>query len=138
MSDLHTEGLQFLLEVAFSEEQTVPANFYMALGSDGDPTEGEGLADITELTGNGYARQLVASDNTDMVTSAAGTGDYKVTTKTVTFTASGGAWTAANVVYLATTVDNTGKLIASATISPARTLQDQDTLDVSLIIQLNG
>ena len=138
MSDLHTEGLQFLLEVAFSEEQSVPTNYYMALGSSGDPAEGEGLSDITELSGNGYAREVVVSNNTDMVTSAAGTGDYKVTTKTVTFTASGGAWSAANVVYLATTTDDAGKLIASATISPARTLQDQDTLDVSLVIQLNG
>lgn len=139
MSDeLCTEGLQFLLEAAFSEEQSVPANFYIGLCTDASVAEDAALADLIELSGNGYARQTVASDNTDFTSAGAGTNDRKVTTKTVTFTASGGAWSGAVHAFLATTIDDTGKLIAAAALSTTRTLQDGDSLQVSMVLQLNG
>lgn len=139
MSDeLCTEGLQFILEAAFSEEQAVPANFYVGLCTDASVAEDASLADLTELSGNGYSRQTVASDNTDFTSAAAGTNDRKVTTKTVTFTASGGAWSGAVHAFIGTTTDDSGKLVAVAALSTTRTLQDGDSLQVSMVIQLNG
>jgi hypothetical protein len=139
MSDeLCTEGLQFILEAAMTEEQSVPANFYIGLCTDVSVAEDASLADLTELSGNNYSRQTVASDNVDLTSATAGTNDRKVTTKTVTFTASGGAWSGAVHAFIGTTVDDSGKLVAVAALSATRTLQDGDSLQVSMVIQLNG
>jgi hypothetical protein len=136
-AEVHTEGLQFLLEVAFSEEQSVPASFYIALATDVSLAEGAALTDITEVSGSGYARQAVTSNNTDFTSAATGTNDRKTTTSTETFTATG-AWTGAKTVYLATTSDDTGKLIMSAPLSQTRTLANTDTLQVALELTLTG
>jgi hypothetical protein len=133
MAELHTEGLQFILEVAFSEEQSVPANFYIGLATDTSLAEDAALTDLTEVSGTGYARQTVASNNTDFTSASTGTNDRKMTTKTVTFTA-GGTWTGAKTVFLATSSDSSGKLIASAALSETRTLSDGDTLQVAIEI----
>jgi hypothetical protein len=136
-AELHTPGLQFLLEVAFSEQQSVPANFYIGLATDVSLAEDATLASFTEVSGTGYARQTVASNNTDFTSATTGTNDRKVTTKTVTFTA-GGTWTGANTVFLATTVDGSGKLIASAPLSVTRTLSSGSSLTVAMEIDLTG
>jgi hypothetical protein len=136
-AEVHTEGLQFMLEVSFSEEQSVPANFYIGLATDASLAEDASLGDQTEVSGTGYARQAVASDNVDFTSASTGTNDRKITTKTVTFTA-GGTWTGANTVFLATTINDTGKLIASAPLSETRTLVVDDTLTVAMQIDLTG
>ena len=136
-AELHTDGLQFILEVAFTEEQSVPANFYIGLATDASLAETASLGDQTEVSGTDYVRQAVASDNVDITSAATGTNDYKVTTKTVTFTA-GGTWTGAKTVFLATTLNDTGVLIASAALSETRTLEDTDTLTIAIQIDLTG
>lgn len=136
-AELHTDGLQFLLEVTFTEEQSVPANYYIGLATDASLSETASLGDQTEVSGTSYARQAVASDNVDITSAATGTNDYKVTTKTVTFTA-GGTWTGANTVFLATTSNDSGVLIASAPLSETRTLEDTDTLTIAIQIDLTG
>ncbi len=136
-AELHTDGLQFILEVTFTEEQSVPASFYIGLATDASLSETASLGDQTEVSGTGYARQAVASDNVDITSAATGTNDYKVTTKTVIFTAAG-TWTGANTVFLATTLNDTGVLIASAPLSETRTLEDTDTLTVAIQIDLTG
>ena len=136
-AELHQEGLQYLLEVAFTEEQSVPANFYIGLATDAALAENASLGDQTEVSGTGYARQTVASNNVDITSATVGTNDRKITTKTVTFTA-GGTWTGANTVFLATSSDDSGKLIASAPLSETRTLTDNSTLSVAIEIDLTG
>ena len=136
-AELHAEGLQYLLEVAMSEQQSIPANFYIGLATDVSLAEDATLASLTEVSGTGYARQAVASDNIDLTSAATGTNDRKITTKTVTFTA-GGVWTGAKTAFLATTIDGTGKLLASAPLSLTRTLGDGDSLNVSMVITLAG
>jgi len=114
---LHDEGEEYLLQVAFSEEQSAPANFYIGLCDD-TLVEADGLADIlNELSGNGYARQTVASDDTDCVIAIDGD-YYKCTFAEQTFTASGGNW------------DEVGP------IDPARTLSDGDSADVETYIRV--
>ena len=136
-AELHTEGLQFLLEVDFSEEQSVPENFYIGLATDESLAEDATLVDITEVSGTDYARIAVASNSTDMTSAAAGTNDRKVTTKSVVFTA-GGTWTGAKTVFLATSSDGAGKLIASAPLSTERILNSGSTLTVAMSITLAG
>jgi hypothetical protein len=136
-SEFHTEGLQFLLEVSFSEGQSVPTNFYIGLATNASLAEDASLASITEVSGSGYARQAVASNATDFTSAAAGTNDRKITTKIVTFSATG-TWTGAATVFLATSLDNSGKLIASNQLSVVRTLYSGDTLGVSVELDLVG
>jgi hypothetical protein len=132
---LHDEGEEYLLQVAFSEEQSAPANFYIGLCDD-TLVEADGLADIlNELSGNGYARQTVASDDTDCVIAIDGD-YYKCTFAEQTFTASGGNWDEVNTWFIGTTSDNAGKLIASGPIDPARTLSDGDSMDVEIYIRV--
>jgi len=139
MSDeVVSEGLEYILETAFTEAQSVPANFYVGLCTDASVAEDAVLADLAELSGNGYSRQTVASDGTDFTEAATGTNDRKVTTKTVTFTASGGAWSGAVHTFMGTTSDDSGKLILVAALSTTRTLQDGDSLQISIIIILVG
>lgn len=129
-ADVHQEGLQYILETAFSEEQSVPANFYMGLCTDASLAETASLGDQTEVSGTGYARQAVASTSVGFVSASTGTNDRKVTTIEVTFTA-GGTWTGAKTAFLATTVNDTGKLIASEQLSGTITLVDNGTLSHS-------
>jgi hypothetical protein len=132
-----TEGLQHALEVVYSEEQSVPAAYYIGLCEDAAVAEDANLAGLTELAGSGYSRQAVNSDNTDFTSAAAGTNDRKVTTKTVTFTATG-TWNGAEHAFLATTVDDSGKLVAAAALSVERFLVNGDSLQVSIVLTLAG
>lgn len=140
MSDeLNTEGLKWLLEGMFPQSQAPPANFYLGLCEDASVAEDASLGDLTELSGNGYSRQVIpAGSVTGFTSSVAGTNDWKITTITVEFEASGGAWNGAQHCFLGTTSDDSGVLVASAALSAIRTLQDGDKLQVSMVIQLNG
>lgn len=105
------EGLQYLLEVAFTEQQSVPANFYRGLGTNTSLADGATLASITELSGDGYARQALASDTADWTGEGAGDGDYQLVSGESTFTADGADWADAMIDFIATTIDGSGKLL---------------------------
>jgi hypothetical protein len=138
-TQLHQEGLQFLLEVAFSEQQAPlgAGAFYLGLCTDTLLADNATLASKTEVSGTGYARQAAASSAVGFTSAAVSTNAWKQTTLTVTFTA-GGTWTGAKTVFLATSVDDTGKLIASAPLSATRTLDNGDTLSVALQMTLTA
>lgn len=138
-AEIHQEGLQFLLEVAFSEEQAVPANYYIGLATDASLAENATLASLTEVSGTGYARQAVASSAVGFPTSESqGTNDWQIVSQQVTFTGGAGGWTGANMAFLATSTDGSGKLIASAPLSSTRTLAEGDTLKVTFRLQTAG
>lgn len=138
MSDEYcAEGLQHLLEVAYSEEQSVPAIYYIGLCEDDSVAEDANLAGLTELAGGGYSRQAVNSDNTDFTSAGTGTNDRKQTTKVVTFSATG-AWNGVPHAFLATTIDDSGKLVAAAALSVERFLVNGDSLQVSMVLTLAG
>ena len=134
-AEVHQEGLQFFLEL-ISNRQSVPSNFYIGLATDESLSENATLADITEVSGSGYARQAVPSNTTGFPTSqATGTNDWETTTQQVTFEASG-TWTTARTAFLCTVASGTnGKLIASSPLSTPRTLQNGDKLYVTMTIQ---
>ena len=121
---LHEEGALYMLQTAFSEEDTVPANFYLGLCAD-TLVIGDGLADILNEPSTGsYARIAVASSDVGFVTATVtGTG-AKFTVPEVEFTPSGASWADIDTVFLATTVDNTGLLIASWSREAAATVAD--------------
>lgn len=138
-SELHTEGLQFLLE-CLSEVSVIPATYYVGLATDASPAENATVADLTEISDAGYARQTINSDDTDMVSSGAGTNDFKMTLKTVNFAnSSGNPWTAVNIAFLTDKSDDSGSLISSGPVTNApNTIADGEDMDVTMTLQLNG
>ena len=140
MSDeLIQQGLKWLLECVFPQSQSPPATFYMGLCEDASVAEDAVLGDLTELSGNNYSRQTLPGGSiTGFTSESAGTADWKVTTTVEEFEASGGVWNGAEHVFLATSSDDSGVLIAVSALSTERFLQDGDKLQVSMVIQLNG
>jgi hypothetical protein len=134
-----TEGLQWLAEVAFSEEQAVPANFYAGLSQHnlikGDTLDDNGVG-WTEVTGTGYERQTIASSALGFTSGADGT-DWKVDGAKVTFTAGGADWDAATDWFLATTADDSGVIVACGRLAATRQLAVAgDKLEVTPTINL--
>jgi len=120
----HSEGLQYLQEVALSGRQSKPANFYLGLASSA-PSVGDSLGDVAEISGQGYARQAIPSDTNGFPTSQADGAGWEHVASQETFTAESGAglpWTGATHWFLATTADDSGKLIASGALAATRTL----------------
>lgn len=134
------EGEQWLLEVAFSEVQTVPVNFGVLLTLEvaanideltTETTIADGT-DGTEAVGNGYARQTIASDNTDFPV-VFDAGDWEAQSKTVTFTASGGS--IGPVDWMGLETGGAGKLVAAVALSASRTILNGDSLNTSVDIK---
>ena len=135
---LADEGEEDMLDVYF-RNATAPTTFYVRLYND-TPAETDGLGDlVNEASGNGYSAQELERTSTGFPTLALDSGDYQLTSKTVTFTASGGAIPASgSVTYavLATTSNDTGKLVAYVALSQSRSLADGESLQVTLNIKL--
>lgn len=124
------EGEQLILDV-FLRGATAPTQFYLRLYND-TPVETDGLASLTgEPSGNGYAPALIERSATGWPTLALDSGDYQATSKAVTFTASGGSIGPVTYAVIATSSDNTLKLIAYAALSQSRTLADGESLTVT-------
>lgn len=84
----------------------------------------------------GYAAQLIERSAAGWPTIALDSGDYQATANTETFQATGGAWGPVKYCVLATTSDNTGKLISYVALSVPRTLLDQELLQVTYKVKL--
>lgn len=138
----HDEGEEWLLDVAFTEVLTPPTDFYLGCDDrDGvdnaAPAEADTLASLVgEPDGtNGYSRQAVTSNDTDWTVDQP-SGDYRATSKTVTFTASGGPIGPLTTLFLATSSDNTGRLLCTRALSQERNLADGESLECSMYIEV--
>lgn len=135
MGRIRTQGIQFLFEI-INGDQSVPENFYIRWCEEAEDeiSDTAGLADLTELTGNGYSPKAVAS--ADMTSAAGGTNGRTLTTQEVTFTADGGNWNLAKTAYLATSSDNSGKLVCTNPINSGSGIALLDTENYDFTIQL--
>lgn len=133
-NELANEGETLILDVFF-RGATAPTNLFFRLSTD-TPTDNDTLAGVTEVAGTGYAAISLNRNSTDFPTLEVNAGASRVISATKTFTA-GGTWTGATHLYLATTSDNTGKLVAYNALSATRTLVNGDTLAVDMTISLD-
>lgn len=139
-NNLADEGEQAFIDV-YLRAATGPVQFYYGLSDSSTPCS---IADTNTLTTasagepstNGYARQLVERSNVGWPTLALDAGDYQATSKTVTFTASGGSWGPVYCAFVSTTLDNTGKLVSYAPLSTGRTLAAGESLQVTYKVKL--
>ncbi len=133
-SEIHAEGLRYMMEIAFSEEDTVPVDFYVGLATNPFLEESDTVAELTEVTGTGYSRQAVKSSDVGFTISDFTT-TYGVRLDTVTFTASAADWDAAKLAFISTS-DVVGLLITSAPLSITVTVGSGETMTVSMGIKL--
>lgn len=134
-NSLADEGEQMLLDVAL-RGGTAPTQYFLRLFND-TPIETDTLAALTgQPSTNGYAAQLVERSAVGWPTLALDSGDFQAVSKEVTFTASGGSWGPVSHCVLATSSDNTGKLISFAALSQARTLAAGETLRITYRVKL--
>jgi len=132
-------GEQNVLDVYF-RNQNAPTTFYLGLGNNGGtpgiPAENATLADITEVSGTGYARQEITRDTTGWPTLAqdSSDGDYYVTSKQVGFVNSGTSdWTSADYLFITDAASGTtGKLLVCIALSSSRVLKPSDELDAKV------
>lgn len=136
-NDLADEGEFTLLDFMRGNS---PSNFYVRLYND-TPIETDSLSDLTgEASGNGYSAQALNLDETDFPTLVLDSDDYMITTKSLEFEAVGGPIPASgSLTYavLATSSDNTGKLIAYVALSLPRSLAVGEKLNITISIKLN-
>lgn len=134
-NDLLDEGERAILLAYFRGEEQ-PTQFYIRLCND-TLIETDTLADVqNEPTGNGYSAQKVERSDVGFPTMDMDAGDYRILSKTVTFTANGGTIGPVTSAFLATTADNTGKLIATRALSITRTVLNGDSLKIDIRIKL--
>lgn len=133
---LADQGEQNMLD-DYLRNQNAPSSFYLALFND-TPTDTDTLADLTgEPSGNGYQRQQIERNTTGWPTLELHEGDYRATSKLVTFVAEGGSWGPVTHMILTNVASGTqGLLIAYAALSKSRTLDDGETLGCRIRIKL--
>jgi hypothetical protein len=135
-NSLSDKGEENMLDVYF-RGGTAPASFEIGLFND-TPVDTDDVADLTgEPSTNGYARQALARDTTDFPTLALDSGDYKVTSKQVTFSATNGSWGPVTHACLIYVNGVTKKLIAYQALSQSRTLADGEQLKVTYAVKLS-
>lgn len=127
------EGEQLILDV-FLRGAAPPAEFYLRLFND-TPEETDTLADLLgEPVGNGYAPIAVERSSVGWPVLELDLGDWQATSKTVTFTASGGDIGPVTCCVLATADD---VFVAFAMLSEQRILRDGESLDVTYKVKLS-
>ena len=133
-NDLAQEGGQSILD-SYLRNQNHPPTFYLRLYND-TPLKTDALSDLqNEASGNGYVAAEIPRSTSGWIALALDAGDYQATSSEETFSASGGSWGPVTYAVLATTSDNSGKHIAFVALSQTRTLQDGETLKVTLKIK---
>lgn len=132
------EGEEAILESFFRGDASyTPSEFYVRL-CNSTPAVDDTLATIAnEPSGNGYSPQLVERSSVGFPTKELDVGAYRIVSKTLSFTASGGQIGPVTNAYLATTTDNTGKFIAFRALSITRTILDGDTMTIQFRVKIS-
>ena len=138
---LHDEGEIAILSAYFDTDLSTygapPASLYLGLDNRTTPAEADTLASLSgEPSGNGYSRKAIST--TTGFTIAASAPYNQATSTTQSYTASGGTIGPVKNRFLCTVSTGTsGKLLATVALSTTRTLNDTDTLNTNIVLQLD-
>lgn len=139
-NSLTQQGEESILESFFRGATSyTPTNFYIRL-CNYSPLITDTLLTLSgEPTGNGYTPQLVERSSVGFPTKDINDdGNYRLTSKVLTFTASGGSIGPITNAFLATTSDNSGKLISFRALKMQRTVVDGDAITIEIQINLGN
>jgi hypothetical protein len=133
---LHVTGEQFMLLATFVGGTTntyIPASYYFGLDNRVTLAAADTLATtaVSEPSTYGYGRASVSSTGQFSV-SLAMTGHNLATSPIVTFSAIGGTWGPVRNMFLATTANNSGYLIASVALLSSMTLNSGEQLSARI------
>jgi len=135
LNTLHAQGESYILQCAFDNSGTLPpANLYFGLDSRPTISVTDTLASVSEPTGNGYQRQAVSTStgfSIDIVS-----GIYRASSQVVAFSATGAGYGPVLNLFLATTTDNSGLLIASNPLTNPISLVAGDTVTMRMSLSL--
>jgi len=136
-NSLTDEGEEAIIETFFrAAAGYTPTAFYLRLCND-TLTETDTLTTVSgEPTGNGYSAQLIERTVVGFPTKELDSGDYRLISKEVTFTADGGDIGPVTTAYLATTSNNTGKLISFRALPVTRTITDGNSGIIAIRVKV--
>jgi hypothetical protein len=136
-NSLANKGAEAMLELFYRNDTSyAPGQFYVRL-CNYIPQVTDILTSIQgEPSTNGYSAQLLPTSTVGFPTKdIASDGNYRLTSATVTFTASGGNIGPIITAYLATSSDNSGKLIAFLPLALQRTIINGDSMTYSFQVE---
>lgn len=136
LNTLHFGGELFVLTCCFDNDGTFPpANYYFGLDNRATISTDDLITDLSdEPVGNGYLRAAVSSSGQFTVDILNGV--YRATSQIVTFSASGSGWGPVKNLFLATTSNNDGILIATSPLSSPVTLTSGDAINMRMALAL--
>jgi len=132
---LTNQGENSMLNTYF-RGTSAPTTFYFRLCNDSLDV-GDSLTTIVgEPSGNGYAAQAIERSAVGWPTIALHESAWRIISKEVTITAAGGDIGPVSTGYLATTLNNTGILIAFVNFDVPRTILDGSSLVAKYQVKL--
>lgn len=134
---VHTEAENFFLTCLFNTSSiSVPTNYYIGLDNRTTAVASDELSNLSqEPSQYGYSRQALTSSNG--FTIALNEDDiYQATSNVVTFNASGGTWGPVSKVFIATSTDSSGYLLATASLDGTHYLSDGQKLTIRMALTL--
>lgn len=130
-NSLLDEGERAMLTTYFRGADQ-PTQFYVRLCND-VLLETDSLVDVkNEPSGNGYEPQLIERSEIGWPVIELNDGDWRLTSKLITFAAVGGDIGPFNTAFLATTSDNTGKIVCAKAFSTSRTISVGDLFEFQI------
>lgn len=136
-NSLSDQGEQDMLETFYRNISAPSGDFYLGLLS-ATPTDTSTLTGITEVTGTGYSRQMIARSIVGWPTAGLDNGDYQLTSLLRTFMNTGGSsWTGATYAFLCSVSSGTsGRFWNYVALSTTRTLAPSESLDFTYKVKL--
>lgn len=135
---LHWEGEEFLLQAAFAGGQDstiIPELYYLGLDNRLSPGVEDQMSDLVgEPSGNGYERAEVSSSGDFAINFE--DDHYIATSPIVAFRATGGSWGPSSNLFLTAEVSSSYKLISTAILPTAITLNDGDEITMRIGMQI--
>lgn len=123
-SKLCNEGEHRIADILFGT-QAVDGTLYLGIYKDSsEPAEDATIASLTEVSGNGYARKTLTRGSWVIIDSEAAYAEQ-------IFLASGGDWGDTYGYFIATSSDDSGKLIAIEQFAGARPIEDGKGLKIT-------
>jgi len=137
-NSLVQEGEESILESFFrAAVGYTPVSFYVRLCNDNLVITDTLTTIINEPVGNGYDAQELERSTVGFPTKELDAGAYRLVSKILTFTASGGDIGPVTTAFLSTTSENTGKLIAFRALAMTRTILDGDSMTIQFRLKLS-
>lgn len=131
---LHNTGEQFILNAVFVggvDNTFIPSAYYVGLDNRGSIVTTDTMSTVNgggEPTGNGYVRQAISSSGQFVV--SAQNNNYKAVSPLLSFSATGGSWGPVSNIFLTTTANFSGILIASAQLATPITVTSGQSITI--------